>query len=219
MDDSIGLKLTTIKHDSEEYRALITDFLIKICKVESPPEDLIELVITAFTTPDYANDQTVVGNSIENSDRLEFCGDGVVKHIVCREVYKTYPSMTKGDMTYISEHLWSNRTYPECMYEAGINTAYLLRVGNSLKHQKGKAKADQIHTLISNSFEALVCALDLSGYGDAAEKLVLSVIRPEMKWAAAFLVKLDSHAVSDTFKPRGIELKDTFVKRLLEHNP
>jgi len=177
MEDSKGLKLPVTDLDSEQYESLVREFLIETCGIDSPSEELIALSTTAFTTPDYSKEYADKFIFMDNSDRLEFYGDGVVKHIICEELYRNFPKMNKGNMTSIAEHLWSNKTYPECMYQAGVKSAYLLRISKGLRGQDANSKSTATFSKISNSFEALIGALDRTNNYDVARRLVIEVTK------------------------------------------
>ena len=199
----------------DTFRLSLREFFTITCGIPTPSEELIDNAVIAFTTPDYAKEMEDSGLIIEGSDRLEFYGDGVVKHIICKELYVRYPSMTKGDMSFIAEHLWSNKSYPECMYRAGICITPFLRLSRGINGQPKIPRLQAMFSKIGNAFEALVGALDLCGYYDEAVKLVRRTIDSEMEWAVRFLKEKNLKAGPETFNLRGKELKETFVQRII----
>lgn len=138
----------------------------------------------------------------------------MVKHLICKELYLRYPHMLKGNMSFIAEHLWSNKSYPECMYRAGISIIPLLRLSKGIRGQDIIARSQTLFSKIGNAFEALVGALDLCGYYDTAANLVRKTIVPELELVANYLEDNNLKADPETFNSRSNEMKEIFLQRL-----
>ena len=199
------------RHDNKtDYQKTIKSFIAETIKLDIHSEDELEKICTAFTTPGFGNE-----NGIEDYDRLEFYGDAVIKYIVCKDLFEQYPTMTHGNMTFIAEHLYSNKTYPECLFKNNINLIPIIRVGNSFWNLPSNQKNDTLFSIVGDCFEALIGALDNTGNYDCAEQLVKKIIDGEMKTVVDYMtVNKIQKLEPNTLNERGNKLKNNFISRL-----
>jgi len=115
------------------------------------------LLMTAFTTPAYANQQKSKGETLESGDRLEFLGDGVLKYILTHRLYMS-GNKTAGQMTEERQAYERFETHAGIIDRLGL-AKYLLLVGNQTVSEKMK----------SDLFESIIGAVYLDKRGGLKE--------------------------------------------------
>jgi ribonuclease-3 len=109
-----------------------------------------------------------------NNERLEFLGDTVLGLSVAAFLYKTLPDKTEGELSKIKSAVVSEKTLSPIALEIGIDSLLVLGKGEELSGGRQKK------AILADTLEAVIGAVFLdSGYA-AAEKLVLSLITPEI---------------------------------------
>jgi len=116
-----------------------------------------KLLMTAFTTPAFANQMSNNGQEIESGDRLEFLGDGVLKYIL---TYRLYMSghKTAGEMTEERQGYERYEAHAAAVDKMGL--AKFMRLVDKQK-VSDKMKCDL--------FEAIVAAIFLDKRGGLRE--------------------------------------------------
>jgi len=108
-------------------------------------------------------------HGLDNNERLEFLGDGVLGCAVADELYARFPQLPEGKLTRLRASL----VREEALAEAGgrIGLAEHLRLGN-VKVQP---------SLLADAVEAVLGAVFLDGGYDAARKAVAAVLGPQLE--------------------------------------
>ncbi len=209
MDDK--LKLSQEDLSDEDYRQLVTEFLINTCKIASPSEELVNLAVIAFTTPEYANE-----TKTDNLGKLSFYGHAATKQVICECLYSEY-KLSEGYMTAVAEHLWHIDVFPECVYRAGIKFIYLLRINNGVR----KNAVDEVETMLlraCKSFDALIGALYRTKHFEEAKKLVIASVKQEMKYCIECITNTEPDTYLMTISQRSEKIKNAFLERFYESN-
>lgn len=101
-----------------------------------------------------------------NNERMEYLGDAALELIVSRYLYEFYPTMQEGALTRARAGLVCEKT----LYEEALNLGldqYLL-LGHGEENCGGRGKP----SILSDAFEAVLCAVYLDGGLGAAGRLV-----------------------------------------------
>ena len=108
-------------------------------------------------------------HGLDNNERLEFLGDGVLGCAIADELYARFPQLPEGKLTRLRASL----VREEALAEAGerIGLAEHLRLGN-VKVQP---------SLLADAVEAVLGAAFLDGGYDAARKAVAAVLGPRLE--------------------------------------
>jgi ribonuclease-3 len=106
---------------------------------------------------------------VENNERLEFLGDGVLGCAVADELYARFPHLPEGKLTRLRAALVREEALAEA---AG-------RLGLAEHLRTGKVAAQP--SLLADALEALVGAVFLDGGYEAARKTVVALFGPQLQ--------------------------------------
>jgi ribonuclease-3 len=109
-----------------------------------------------------------------NNERLEFLGDTVLGLSVAAFLYKTMPGKTEGELSKIKSVVVSEMTLSEIAFEIGIDALLILGKGEELSGGRQKK------AILADTLEAVIGAVYLDTGHATADKLVLSLITPEI---------------------------------------
>ena len=132
----------------------------------------ITLLDLAFHHRSYANESSSVPC---NNERLEFLGDAVLGMAVAGFLYEHLSGHNEGDLAKTKSVVVSEVTLSEIALKIGIDNYLLLGRGEELSGGRQKK------ALLADAVEAVIGALYLDSGYRAAEKLVLSLIVPEIE--------------------------------------
>lgn len=123
----------------------------------------INLLEQALTHSSYAMANHKPGS---DNERMEYLGDAVLELIVSRYLYDTYSRMREGDMTRFRARL----VCEESLYEAAVSIGLpeYISIGFGEEMTGGRDKP----SILSDAFEAVLCAIYLDGGLEEAKKLV-----------------------------------------------
>jgi ribonuclease-3 len=107
-------------------------------------------------------------HGVDNNERLEFLGDGVLGCAVADELYARFPDLPEGRLTRLRASL----VREEALAEAGS------RIGLAEHLRLGKVAAQP--SLVADAVEALVGAVFLDGGYEAARKTVVTIFGPQL---------------------------------------
>ncbi len=114
----------------------------------------------ALTHSSFANE---AGDHREHNERYEFLGDAVLELCVTQHLFKCFPDAREGELTKLRARLVSKPALAERAQELGLHEHLLL--GKGEESQGGRSR----HSLLSNTFEALLGAIYLDGGFSAAK--------------------------------------------------
>lgn len=106
------------------------------------------------------------GKKLSSNERLEFLGDAVLSYVISKWLYQEYPDYPEGHLTNIR----SNLVKTESLAEIAQN----LKIGEYLLLSKGEEKSggSKNHSLLANTFEAIIGAIALDQGVDVADRLI-----------------------------------------------
>ncbi len=124
----------------------------------------------ALTHRSYLNENRSV--RLPHNERLEFLGDAVLELVITDHLYRTYPTVTEGELTAYRAALVNAVIIGEIAESLGINDYLLLSKGEA----KGSDRARAV--ILANTFEAIIGAIYLDQGYDVAEQFIARTIFP-----------------------------------------
>lgn len=109
----------------------------------------------------------------EHNERLEFLGDAVLELISSNYLYQKYPNVQEGDLTAYRAGLVNTHSLSETAGRLGMNEFLLLSKGEA--KDMGRAR----HSILADSFEAVLGAMYLDQGYDIAESFLKRVLFPK----------------------------------------
>ena len=108
-------------------------------------------------------------HGVDDNERLEFLGDGVLGCAVADELYARFPQLPEGKLTRLRASLVREEALAEAA--ARIDLGGELRIG----------KVDLQPSVLADALEAVLGAVFLDGGYEAARKTVVAVLGPQME--------------------------------------
>lgn len=127
------------------------------------------LLETALTHASYTNEK-----GAPSYERLEFLGDAVLQIVISRYLFERFPDLPEGLLTKYRQYLVCETTL------AGI--AVTLSIGEHLRLGKGEASGNgrSRPSILADVVESLLAAIYLDGGMEAAEPIILRLMRDEL---------------------------------------
>ena len=138
-----------------------------------------KLLTTALTHSSYANEVKAKGENIMHNERLEFLGDSVLSLVASVYLFKGNRHLFEGDLTKIRAGIVCENALYE--YALDIELGDYLYLGHGENASGGRERK----SILSDAFEALLCAIYLDGGLASARKFVL----PYLTAAAEKLIR------------------------------
>lgn len=135
-----------------------------------------KLLKTALTHRSFLNESRGVK---ESNERIEFLGDAVLELVVSLYLYKKYPGLPEGKLTFMRSRLVQTKTLSLA--------AERLKLGVSLQMSKGEKDSggEKNPSLLADVFEAVVGAIYLdSGLNEAFSFVEQNLLFPAEKMLA-----------------------------------
>jgi len=132
----------------------------------------IDLYRSAFTHVSYKNEHS---DSLDDYDRLEFVGDGVLDLIIATLIYKRFPSMRSGELSKCRSSLVMGPTLTSFSRKMHFDKYVLLSKGEEREGVKDK--------ILEDVFEAFIGAyyLDHENNFELTKKLVISFFQDSIE--------------------------------------
>jgi len=120
---------------------------------------------------------SIAANYLDSNERLEFLGDAVLGLVVCEELFRRYPTYHEGDLTRVKSVVVSRQTCARVAEELGLDRLIFLSKG--VEDEEGLPA-----NLVGSALESLIGAVYLDGGFEAAAKLILRLVEPEIQLVA-----------------------------------
>ena len=131
----------------------------------------LKLLRQALTHTSYCNEHGL--SKQESNERMEFFGDAVLEMATTRYLYATYPELMEGALSKMRASIVSEK--PLARAARRIHLGEYLLLGNGTELEGGR-DSDNI---LSDAFEAVLCALFLDGGPKASDRLIeTEVLKP-----------------------------------------
>jgi len=139
------------------------------------------LLDRALTHRSYAYEN----GGLPTNERLEFLGDSVLGVVVTETLYLTHPDLSEGRLAKLRAAVVNARALAEV--GRGINLGQHIKLGRGEETTGGRDKA----SILSDTVEALIGAVHLSGGIEVSTVLVHHLFDPLMEAASALGAALD----------------------------
>ncbi len=147
--------------------------LLQFCKNLSIHFKDMTLLDLAFHHRSYSNENTE--HKHVNNERLEFLGDSVLGMATATFLYEDMMDNPEGDLARIKSVVVSEQTLAPIALHIGIDRMLVMGKGEE------KSGGRQKKAILADAVEAVIGAYYLDSGYEAAEKLVLSFIVPEIR--------------------------------------
>lgn len=119
----------------------------------------------------------VVGE--QSNERLEFLGDAVLQMVVTDHIYRSYPGLPEGELAKVRASVVNAAALAQ--------VAGSLRLGQALRLGKGEDASGgrQKPSILADALEAVIGGIYLDQGMDAADELVMRLLGPAIREAAA----------------------------------
>jgi ribonuclease-3 len=140
-----------------------------------------ELLERSLTHRSYAYEN----GGLPTNERLEFLGDSVLGVVVTETLFRTHPDLTEGRLAKLRAAVVNARALAEVARTVGLGEH--IRLGRGEEATGGREKA----SILSDTVEAVIGAVYLSGGFPAASEVVHLLFDPLMEEAARLGAGLD----------------------------
>ena len=140
-----------------------------------------ELLTLALTHRSYAYEN----GGLPTNERLEFLGDSVLGVVVTETLYRSHPDLSEGRLAKLRAACVNARALADVAREIGLGEHVFLGKGEESTGGRDKA------SILSDTVEAVIGAVYLSGGFEAGSALVHRLFDPMLAAAAALGAGLD----------------------------
>jgi ribonuclease-3 len=140
-----------------------------------------ELLDRALTHRSYAYEN----GGLPTNERLEFLGDSVLGVVVTETLYTTHPDLSEGRLAKLRAAVVNARALAGVARELGLGEH--IKLGRGEETTGGRDKA----SILSDTVEAVIGAIHLSGGIEASAEVVHRLFDPLMEEAASMGAGLD----------------------------
>ncbi len=158
------------KKISRERKKLLDDFCRNL-NLHFKDYSLLDL---AFHHRSYSNENEAY--RMYNNERLEFLGDSVLGLATAAFLYEDMKNNSEGDLAKIKANVVSEQSLAPIAAEKMHIDKYLI-LGKGEERSGGRTKK----AILADAVEAVIGALYIDSGYEAAEKLVLEIIIPEIR--------------------------------------
>ena len=129
-----------------------------------------DLLIRALTHSSFANEMKSKGFDVCDNERMEYLGDSVLSIITSEYLFFSHPEMPEGELSRVRAASVCEKALAEFAQSIGLGD--YLRLGHGEEHNRGRERA----SILSDAFEAMLCAIYLDGGIGAAKDFMLPLI-------------------------------------------
>lgn len=148
--------------------------LEKFCKNLNLKFNNLNILDLAFHHRSYSNENAE--HRIYNNERLEFLGDSVLGLVTAAFLYEDMMDNAEGDLAKIKSNVVSEKSLaPIAKNIMHIDSCLIMGRGEEMSGGRNKP------AILADAVEAVIGALYLDSGFEAAEKLVLDLIVPEIR--------------------------------------
>jgi ribonuclease-3 len=140
-----------------------------------------ELLDRALTHRSYAYEH----GGLPTNERLEFLGDSVLGVVVTDTLFRTHPDLSEGRLAKLRAAVVNARALAQVAHTIGLGTH--IKLGRGEEATGGRSKP----SILSDTVEALIGAIYLSGGFEASSAVVHLLFDPLMENAAGLGAGLD----------------------------
>ena len=135
-----------------------------------------EIFITrALTHSSYANERRSKGEIIKDNERMEYFGDSVLSLVTSEYLFFNHPEMPEGDLSKVRAETVCEKALYE--YALQINLGDFLLLGKGEDKMGGREKP----SILSDAFEALLCAIYIDSGIEEVKKFLIPFISKKIE--------------------------------------
>lgn len=134
----------------------------------------ISLLKHAVTHSSYAHEMRSKGVNITDNERMEFFGDSILSLITSEYLFNTYPNMPEGELSRVRAASVCEKALSEFAHE--IELGNFIYLGNGEEANHGRERA----SILSDSFEALLCSIYIDGGIDEVKRFLLPMLKEKI---------------------------------------
>jgi ribonuclease-3 len=112
---------------------------------------------------------------VRDNERLEFLGDAVLNLVIAQRLFELFPQQTEGELSQMRAHLVRWDTLAAVAERIGLGRYLVLGKGEDLSG--GRRRPSNL----AGALEAVIGAVYLDGGLEAAERLVMDLLGPELE--------------------------------------
>lgn len=168
----------TVARSSDQVLTLTTE---RLRQALGDPVLDPELLERALTHRSYAYEN----GGLPTNERLEFLGDSVLGVVVTQKLYSTHPDLSEGRLAKLRAAVVNARALAGVARDIGLGEH--IKLGRGEESTGGREKA----SILSDTVEAVIGAIHLSGGFDASAGVVHLLFDPLMEAAAHMGAGLD----------------------------
>lgn len=131
----------------------------------------LELLDLSLSHKSYVNEI----NKNENNEKLEFLGDSILGFVITEYLYKTYPSLTEGELAKIKSFIVSENLLSNLAKNIKIDKYLLIGKGEELSGGRNKK------TILSDTYESFLGAYYLDSNLTKVKKFILKYFVKEIE--------------------------------------
>lgn len=124
----------------------------------------------ALTHSSYANEMRNRVSDYKDNERMEYLGDSVLSLITSEYLFKTHPEMPEGQLSLVRAASVCEKTLAEFARKITLGNYLFLGRGEDLNNGRERP------SILSDAFEALLCALFLDCGIDEARRFLLPMM-------------------------------------------
>jgi ribonuclease-3 len=132
-----------------------------------------DLLQQALVHRSYLNE--VKERGVRDNERLEFLGDAVLNLVIAQRLFELFPQQTEGELSQMRAHLVRWDTLAAVAERIGLGRYLVLGKGEDLSG--GRRRPSNL----AGALEAVIGAVYLDGGLEAAERLVMDLLGPELE--------------------------------------
>lgn len=124
----------------------------------------------ALTHSSYANEMKAREPSYQDNERMEYLGDSVLSLVTSEYLFSTHPEMPEGKLSLVRAAAVCEKTL--AFFANNIELGNYLFLGHGEEQNNGRKRP----SILSDAFEALICAIYLDAGIDEVKKFLLPML-------------------------------------------
>ena len=134
-----------------------------------------DLIKRALTHSSFANEMKSKGVDCADNERMEYLGDSVLSLVTSEYLFFSHPEMPEGELSRVRAAAVCEKTLSEFAHRIDLGSYIMLGHGES--QNKGRERA----SILSDAFEALLCAIHIDGGLENVKKFLLPMVSGKIK--------------------------------------
>ncbi len=131
-----------------------------------------QLLVLAFIHCSYINENRTIKS---HNERLEFLGDAVLGILIAEYLYRNFPEIPEGELSYLRARLVEAQSCMAYVQKLNVEGYLFLGRGESISDGRGRT------TILADLFEALIGAIYLDGGMEAATRFLFGHFKEEIE--------------------------------------